>query len=162
MNSVRIDPHAALNSPLITIKNEPTGNGTYLLLIEISSNVGLRVGKLGNQVLEAGYYLYVGSALNGLRSRISRHLQVDKKLHWHIDYLTKTGNIIGVFWTIGITKVECQWAQLIMSTRISMTAIRGFGSSDCRCTTHLYFFPDLLDVKHMLDEISPEHSVMLK
>ena len=108
MNSVRIDLHAALNSPLITIKNEPTGNGTHLLLIEISSNVGLHVGKLGNQVLEAGYYLYVGSALNGLRSLISRHLQVDKKLHWHIDYLTNAGNIIGGFGTIGITKVECQ------------------------------------------------------
>ena len=162
MNPVRIDPNGTLNNPLITIKNEPTGNGTYLLLIEISSNVGLHVGKFRKQVLEAGYYLDVGNDLNGLRSRISRHLQVDKKLHWHIDYLTKTGNIIGVFWTIGITKVECQWAQLIMSTRISMTAIRGFGSSDCRCTTHLYFFPDLLDVKHMLDEISPEHSVMSK
>ena len=108
MNPVRIDPNGTLNNPLITIKNEPTGNGTYLLLIEISSNVGLHVGKLGNQVLEAGYYLYVGSALNGLRSRISRHLQVDKKLHWHIDYLTNAGNIIGGFGTIGITKVECQ------------------------------------------------------
>ena len=97
MNPVRIDPNGTLNNPLITIKNEPTGNGIYLLLIEISSNVGLHVGKLGKQVLEAGYYLYVGSALNGLRSRISRHLQVDKKLHWHIDCLTNAGNIIGGF-----------------------------------------------------------------
>ena len=75
MNPVRIDPNGTLNNPLITIKNEPTGNGTYLLLIEISSNVGLHVGKLGKPVLEAGYCLYVG---NGLRSGISRHLQVDK------------------------------------------------------------------------------------
>jgi len=37
MNPVRIDPNGTLNNPLITIKNEPTGNGTYLLLIEISS-----------------------------------------------------------------------------------------------------------------------------
>ena len=52
MNPVRIDPNGTLNNPLITIKNEPTGNGAYLLLIEISSNVGLHVGKLGKQVLE--------------------------------------------------------------------------------------------------------------
>ena len=106
MNPVRIDPNGTLNNPLIAIKNEPTGNGTYLLLIEISSNVGLHVGKLGKQVLEAEYYLYVGSALNGLRSRISRHLQVDKELHWHIDYLTNAGNIIGGFWTIGIQRLN--------------------------------------------------------
>ena len=108
MNPVRIDPNGTLNNPLITIKNEPTGNGTYLPQIEINSNVGLHVGKLGKQVLEAGYYLYVASALNGLLSRISRHLQVDKKLHCHIDYLTNAGHIIGGCWTIGITKVECQ------------------------------------------------------
>ena len=162
MNPVRIDPNCALNEPLITIKNELKGTGTYLLLIEISSTVGLHVGKLGNQVLEAGYYLYVGSALNGLGSRISRHLQVDKKLHWHIDYLTKAGEIIGVFWTIGITKVECQWAQLILPSNTSIAPIGGFGSSDCKCTEHLYFFTNLLDAMHIIDVIGPEHSVMSK
>lgn len=97
MIRTRLDPDTGLNNSLITVLNKLQAKGTYLFLIEIKSTVELHVGKLGKQVLEAGYYLYVGSALNGLGSRISRHLQVDKKLHWHIDYLTKPGRITGVF-----------------------------------------------------------------
>lgn len=162
MIRTRLDPDIPLNNSLITVLDKPKAKGTYLLLIEIKSTVELHVGKLGKQVLEAGYYLYVGSALNGLGSRISRHLQVDKKLHWHIDYLTKAGEIIGVFWTIGITKVECQWAQLILPSNTSIAPIKGFGSSDCKCTAHLYFFTNLLDAMHIIDVIAPEHSVMSK
>ena len=89
MIRTRLDPDTGLD--------KPKAKATYLILIEIKSTVELYVGKLGKQVLEAGYYLYVGSALNAIGSRISRHLQVDKKLHWHLDYLTKAGKIIGFF-----------------------------------------------------------------
>ncbi len=37
---------------------------------------------------EKGYYVYVGSALGTLSRRVHRHELKNKKLHWHIDYIT--------------------------------------------------------------------------
>jgi Uri superfamily endonuclease len=35
---------------------------------------------------------------------------------------------------------EHQWARLIHALRGASIPVVGFGSSDCRCTTHLFFF----------------------
>ena len=62
--------------------------GSYALVIRLNRTEQLTVGRLGEFDFPAGCYLYFGSALNGLESRVSRHLRRDKKLHWHVDYLT--------------------------------------------------------------------------
>ena len=62
--------------------------GTYALVITIPHPLRLQVGRLGDIVFPEGYWLYFGSALNGLEARLRRHLRHDKKLHWHVDYLT--------------------------------------------------------------------------
>ena len=67
-------------------KKEPL-KGTYCLLIHLKQDSKITIGKLGEKNFQKGYYIYVGSALNSLKTRIQRHLRKEKKIHWHIDYL---------------------------------------------------------------------------
>ncbi len=59
--------------------------GVYLLVMELPKNTSVMVGKHRLVHFQKGYYVYVGSALNGLEQRIERHLRKQKKIHWHID-----------------------------------------------------------------------------
>ncbi|MFP4052091.1 MAG: GIY-YIG nuclease family protein, partial [Thermoplasmata archaeon] len=63
--------------------------GIYTLVIELKEDKVIEVGAIGNIDFDKGYYVYVGSAQNGLEARIERHLSDEKKIHWHIDYLLK-------------------------------------------------------------------------
>ena len=58
--------------------------GIYTLLIFISEEIELTIGKLGKQKFPNGYYIYTGSALGigatNLKHRISRHLNKQKKM----------------------------------------------------------------------------------
>ena len=150
---------ADLDNLFINSLNNAKAPGTYILLIELNEAIPKDVGKLGIHIFEPGYYLYTGSALNGLVSRISRHIRSDKLCHWHIDYLTQVGRVTGIFWTVGREKNECQWSRQISSSRTSTSPMRGFGSSDCKCETHLYFFSRLSNVYRMIHEIDPKYSV---
>jgi len=64
----------------------------------------LRIGKLGIHNLPHGYYVYVGSALGGLASRLRRHLRSEKRLHWHIDYLLRQAAVAQIWYAIGPDK----------------------------------------------------------
>jgi sugar fermentation stimulation protein A len=81
----------------------------------------------------------VGSAMSGLSSRLARHRRKNKKIHWHIDYLTaEAGHVLPV--PIRSSKrQECEIAGALSSIR--QAGQRGFGSSDCECATHLFFSP---------------------
>ena len=72
--------------------------GSYALIIRLNRAKRLTVGRLGEFYFPAGHYIYLGSALNGLESRVRRHLRRDKKLHWHIDFLTAVSGICQVWW----------------------------------------------------------------
>jgi Uri superfamily endonuclease len=61
--------------------------GCYSLIIELQRKKTIRVGKLGEAVFPAGTYVYTGSAMKGLGTRLRRHCSRKKKIHWHIDYL---------------------------------------------------------------------------
>ncbi|MDP2937102.1 MAG: GIY-YIG nuclease family protein [Dehalococcoidia bacterium] len=89
----------------------------------------------------SGYYLYVGSALGGLKARIARHLRPHKPLRWHIDYLAAVAPIVEVWWQAGADKLECQWAALVRGAPGTGTWVPRFGCSDCRCPSHLVHFP---------------------
>ncbi|MCJ7721329.1 GIY-YIG nuclease family protein [Candidatus Bathyarchaeota archaeon] len=71
--------------------------GVYTLLLHVSKEVTLTVGKLEKQMFSEGYYTYTGSALgNGatsLKHRLSRHLKKQKQKFWHIDYLLANQNV---------------------------------------------------------------------
>ncbi len=116
--------------------------GTYVLVLYVSHELCLRVARLGTYGFKAGYYCYVGSArgAGGLRARLSRHLRQRKKLHWHIDYLLPRALVVEV-WAAPSTKpLECVFAQTLLSMPGAAALVRGFGSSDCRCETHLVNF----------------------
>ena len=68
--------------------------GCYCLIINLDKNSEIRIGrKLGKIKFKKGTYVYVGSAMNSLESRLKRHLSDEKKMHWHIDYLLKESKI---------------------------------------------------------------------
>ena len=91
--------------------------GSYALIIRLNRAKRLTVGRLGEFYFPAGHYLYLGSALNGLESRVRRHLRRDKKLHWHIDYLTALAGVCQVWWVVDGVRRECLWAQEAIGKR---------------------------------------------
>jgi len=114
--------------------------GIYLLICELRRNVEISVGRLGKFSFRKGFYVYVGSAMNGLDQRVARHLRKDKKMHWHIDYLLKKAKIIDIvlFETFD-SNDECMTASKVAKFA-DEEPIKSFGSSDCQCNTHLFYF----------------------
>jgi Uri superfamily endonuclease len=110
--------------------------GSYILLAELAAGKDILVGKLGYVSFPKAAYAYVGSAMNGLGARLARHLREQKKLHWHIDYLLKEAEIEEIILCPAEKRVECSLAQALAG---ELQSIPGFGSSDCKCQSHLYF-----------------------
>ena len=110
--------------------------GSYILLLKINNNKNIKYGKNKKSYFKKGFYIYIGSALNSLENRINRHLRSDKKIYWHIDYLLKHSQIFNIFYRESNFKDECIIANLFKEYFIS---IEGFGSSDCKCKTHLFY-----------------------
>lgn len=115
--------------------------GTYCLIIEVEKDSKIIVGRLGQLPFKRGFYIYVGSALNSLESRVRRHLSSDKKLHWHVDYLllNTNSNIKEVIYSVGEEKIECCLASLISD---KSSPVARFGCSDCKCESHLFYFKE--------------------
>jgi len=112
--------------------------GVYILFLRVLDDMKLRVGGLGEIELEKGLYAYVGSAQNNLEKRLARHKSKAKRLRWHIDYLTSSDKVIveSAYAYELLKEYECRIAELL--ARIFQKAVRGFGSSDCRCSSHLF------------------------
>jgi len=123
--------------------------GSYILLIEVKKDIKIFVGKLGKLHFKKGFYVYVGSAINYLESRINRHLRSDKKIHWHIDYLLKYADIIDVFFKENSIKEECR---LSYEFEKRLHFLKGFGCSDCKCNSHLFYgnYKDIMSVVNKL------------
>ena len=104
--------------------------GSYILIIKLAKNKRITVGK---RLIDfnKGYYAYVGSAMNNLDKRISRHKSKKKKFHWHIDYFLKYGKIIEVIKFESDKKIECKLSKKV--SKLANDFVKGFGCSDCRC-----------------------------
>ena len=113
-----------------------TAKGSYVLLIRLPQEQEVTVGSLGTLLFCAGYYAYVGSALGGLRGRLERHLRSEKRTRWHIDYLLQQARIEAMIACASEERAECRIAQALAAR---FEAVPGFGSSDCRCRSHLFF-----------------------
>ena len=120
--------------------------GGYVLLIMLKERSEIKIGRLGVLRFDSGYYAYIGSALGGLRQRISRHLRKEKKLHWHIDYLLEKASVENIIVCQSGNRIECDIASEIGSI---YNVIRGFGSSDCQCPGHLFYSSLRFDKKIM-------------
>ena len=132
------DPDVKIDLELARILSADTG--TYMLLLHIARPLPLSIGSLGLFNVKKGYFIYIGSAMRSLSSRIRRHLSKSKKIRWHIDYLTPHAACITAFPIRSRIRLECALAEEVR--KISTDAIKKFGSSDCACSSHLYYFPE--------------------
>jgi len=111
--------------------------GTYILILGMPETK-LSIGALGTAEIKEGSYCYVGSAMNGLDQRISRHLKKTKKIRWHIDHLTVGCTSAEAYEISDLLIGECGLCEIVLSCG-GVEAIKGFGCSDCKCFTHLFF-----------------------
>jgi Uri superfamily endonuclease len=112
--------------------------GIYVLIILVAEDTCLKVGSLGIIEFQKSLYAYVGSAQNNLEKRILRHLRkTEKREFWHIDHLLSknSARILRVFYEKAGRSEECKVAKLLGDKGVP---IAGFGSSDCRCKSHLF------------------------
>ncbi len=109
--------------------------GTYLLFLKIDKDLTLNVGKLGEINFKRGWYVYVGSGMNSLIGRVARHFKKVKKKRWHVDYLSVEANEMVAF-LIPNKKIECDLAKDLAKR---FEPIEGFGCSDCKCLSHLFY-----------------------
>lgn len=119
--------------------------GTYVLVLAASSKALLQIGRLGRLQVNPGFYVYIGSAFGpgGLKARVSHHKKISIRPYWHIDYLRTVTRIEEIWYTYDSVCREHQWAEAFMHCRDASVPVLGFGSSDCRCKSHLYFFQNL-------------------
>ena len=110
--------------------------GSYVLLIQLTKEQTITAGRLKVTYFPGGYYAYVGSAMNGLKARLNRHLRSDKKRYWHVDYLLEEAAISEIILCETEDRIECAIAQALSC---QFDSIPGFGSSDCSCRSHLFF-----------------------
>jgi Uri superfamily endonuclease len=118
--------------------------GSYVLLINLLSAQTISVGSLEQIYCNAGQYAYVGSAMRGFKSRLPHHFKVNKKSHWHIDHLLQKAQISSVITSESGERNECNIAKTFMN---KFPCIAGFGSSDCKCKSHLFFLDNKSRIK---------------
>ena len=118
----------------------PTASGTYVLLLRLRRSTPIQIGRLGVITFERGWYAYVGSSFGpgGLAARLGRHLRPEKKPRWHIDYLRATAEPRHIWFSTALEPLEHTWAARL--SRCAAESIPGFGCSDCRCPSHLFYF----------------------
>ena len=121
--------------------------GSYALIIELAEEQAIAVGSFKILHFPGGYYAYVGSALGGVKSRLNHHLKQNKKLHWHIDYLLQRASISSIIICDSEDRIECNIAQTLGQ---QFDSIPGFGSSDCKCPSHLFFATERMEQKIMM------------
>ena len=142
-------------------------SGVYFLYFNLKEGQKLDIGKLGRASFPKGFYVYVGSAQKNLWQRLERHLRNAKcrgtlsasggcptnktsggarwgwpsPPHWHIDYLLPHAKILSIHVFKASKEWECRLSRRISRLEGARVIMKGFGSSDCRCPSHLYYFP---------------------
>lgn len=110
----------------------------YTIYLKLNSDQHIIIGKLGNFHFKKGLYIYVGSAKKNILHRIKRHKEIEKKYHWHFDYLRPFGSITKII-TYDNSFTECGLAAKIRREVDGSIPVKGFGASDCKCESHLIY-----------------------
>lgn len=112
--------------------------GAYVILFHLPALYEVQVGRLGRFDIPAGTYAYVGSARSGVEARTGRHLRGSNRKRWHIDYLMELATQKEALTFPSNQDIECALADWIRVREGTEEPVRGFGSSDCSCFTHLF------------------------
>jgi Uri superfamily endonuclease len=114
--------------------------GVYCLVLR-NGSCALEIGRLGRRYFAPGWHVYVGSALGpGGLKRALRHARLaqnrDRTPKWHIDYLLLSPrfSLEAIYCAPTDDPAECAVAR-----GLGGPSVPGFGCSDCRCTSHLFF-----------------------
>jgi Uri superfamily endonuclease len=132
--------------------------GIYVLVVSVERNINVKVGKLGSLRFEKGLYAYVGSAQNNLQKRVRRHLGREKKKFWHIDFLLDNLHVkvLQVFYRNVERFEECIIAKELGKEGV---AVPDFGSSDCRCKSHLFKVQGTAFLRGYMNEMNAETKI---
>lgn len=138
--------------------------GTYILILQLENSKRITIGRLGRFVFQKGWYAYVGSSFGpgGLSARIGHHLKKSATPHWHIDYLRKSADIHNVWVCEQEKRLEHIAAGLLLKMAGASVPVPGFGSSDCKCESHLVYFqkyPELSELNSFLAESTNQPSI---
>ena len=130
----------------------PHDPGVYLLLLSLPARIEAQIGRLRRIDFAPGLYGYAGSALGpgGLAARLKRHASGAGRQHWHIDYLLPHAHPLGALVRTDPQRLECMWAA--WAGRQAQACIHGFGSSDCACPGHLFFFGPAFDEARLIEQ----------
>ena len=114
--------------------------GVYALVFS-NRRCTLPVGSLGRVSFRRGWHVYVGSAQGpGGFARVNRHLRLSRERNrpprWHVDYLllSPSFTLRHVVCGPGGGSLECT-----LAGALGGDSVTSFGSSDCRCGSHLFF-----------------------
>lgn len=113
--------------------------GAYLILMKLINSKEIEIGKLGKIKFKKGYYIYVGSAMNSIKSRTGRYLRGIRKKKWHIDYFIEHTSLLYIVEIASDKRIEAALSNLIES--FEGVPIRGFGNTDLKeVPSNLYYF----------------------
>ena len=118
-------------------------SGSYLLVLYLDTALHqIEIGRFGAYDFSSGYYIYVGSAMGsgGLSARLAYHQRLHKAHpHWHIDYLRPYTRLLET-WTVATSmRLECNWCHALTQLSSLSMPVRGFGSRDTGCPSHLFY-----------------------
>ncbi|WP_083914715.1 DNA/RNA nuclease SfsA [Alkalispirochaeta alkalica] len=125
--------------PWEAITSHLDDRGCYAILLHLPREQLIPTGALGTVRYPPGWYLYAGSARQGLQARINRHRRRGrKKLHWHIDYLREEASWVEAFPFRGPGLDEATLVEAFLP--LADRSIPRFGASDSPCESHLLYF----------------------
>ncbi|MEF3273118.1 MAG: GIY-YIG nuclease family protein [Chloroflexus sp.] len=133
---IKVEPEAITHMPALKQA------GSYLLHFWLGYPLRqIVVGRLGCFDLAVGHYYYVGSAIGagGLAARLRRHVTIEKRRHWHIDYLRPYFDLHTIWVAIDPERRECRWCRALAAQAMLSRPIPGFGASDTGCGGHLFY-----------------------
>jgi Uri superfamily endonuclease len=110
----------------------------YAVHLQLEKDQDITIGKLGTFHFQRGSYIYVGSAKRSILSRLNRHKKIEKVKRWHIDYFRPYCEITKII-TYEEDDGECRLAEKLRKSMNGSLPIKGLGSSDCHCFSHLIY-----------------------
>jgi len=136
------------------------GKGTYVFILRLTRGKTIRVGRPGMMLFAAGYYAYVGSALGpgGLQARLRHHMAVAERPLWHLDYLRRETVPCEAWIVVQENGREHLWADALYRSGDMGDWVPGFGCSDCKCPTHLFYYknrPGFHRFKNLTEALFP-------
>lgn len=129
--------------------------GTYIVVLKSEQAKTIQIGKLAQLNIQKGYYVYIGSAMGpgGVTARLKHHRKVSTRPHWHLDYLRAETAFYNAYALHSPERKECGWAAVMAKTEAVSEPMKGFGSSDCKCNTHLFYFSSSVKMASAIRQI---------